>query len=107
MLHRLKYSFGITNNALEWLNSYFKHRHQKVCTNGLSSEYKELVTGFPQGSVLGPFMYPVYTSSLFNIVEKYGLCIHKYADDTQVYLSFKVNEENVEKLEGCISDFRN
>ena len=109
MLHRLKYSFGITNDALEWLNSYFKHRHQKVCINGVSSECKELVTGFPQGSVLGPFMYPVYTSPLFNIVEKYGLSIHMYADDTQVYLSFKVNEENVavEKLERCISDIRN
>ena len=85
-----------------------KPRHKKVCINGVSSASKELVTGFPQGSVLGPFMYPVYTS-LFDIVEKYGFSIHMYADDTQVYLSFKVSEENValEKLEGCISDFRN
>ena len=52
MLHRLKYSFGITNNALDWLNSYFKLRHQKkFCINGVSSECKKLVTGFLQGSV--------------------------------------------------------
>ena len=87
MLHRLKYLYGITNNALGWLNSYSKHKHKKSCINGVSSECKELVTGFPQGSVLGPYMYPVYTSSLFDIVEKYGLSVHMYADDTQMYLS--------------------
>ena len=108
MLSRLQSNFGITGNALDWLRSYFKGRGQSVAINNVLSKSRELVTGFPQGSVLGPFMYPVYTSPIFDIVSKHGLQMHMYADDTQAYFSFSVDEQNdaIEKVQNCIADVR-
>ena len=69
LLHKLCCRYGITESALTLLSSYFKGRTQSVMIDGTSSEPKELKTGFPQGSVLGPYMYPLYASELFEIAQ--------------------------------------
>ena len=67
--------------------SYLKGRTQSVIIKGAQSSGKTLLRGFPQGSVLGPDMYPLCTSPLFEIAEKYKVNKHMYADDTQLYLA--------------------
>ena len=73
---------------------------------GATSCSKDLRFGVPQGSVLGPIMYVLYTSPLGDIVRSHGLSCHIYADDTQLYCSFKVHDQaaSVQAIESCLND---
>ena len=74
--------------ALEWIASYLGVPTQRVTVNdGLSSAFP-LRQGVPQGSCLGPLLFMVYTSKLYDIVSKHLPSVHCYVDDTQPYLAF-------------------
>lgn len=76
------------------------------------SNYFELDCGVPQGSCLGPLLFIVYASKLFTIIKKHLPSVHCFADDTQLYLSFKSDDkssldEAVSAMNRCICDLRN
>ena len=112
LLNRLKSRFGVDGKALEWFASYLADRTQRVSVNdGLSSAFP-LRQGVPQGSCLGPLLFTVYTSKLFDIVSKHLPNVHCYADDTQLYLAFSPDvqgedETALDAMRDCIHDLRN
>jgi len=62
---QLQQSFGICSTALAWLQSFLHGRTQQVCYNSQLSTVVELLFGVPQGSVLGPLLFLLYTAELF------------------------------------------
>ena len=106
LMHRLEDTYGISGSALEWLKSYYRGRTQSVVISGSTSKAKNLSSGFPQGSVLGPFQYPTYTAPLFYIATEHGVSMHLYADDTHLYSAFDVMYIGTiaRKVHNCITE---
>ncbi len=107
----LEYQFGVTDTALEWIKSYLLNRKQRVDLDNNFSEDCDVKYGVPQGSCLGPLLFLFYVSQLYDIIDRHLPSSHGYADDTQLYVSFRPDcDENSEStlaaLEDCISDVR-
>lgn len=108
LLARLSSRFGIKNQVLKWFESYLRDRTQFVVIDGVKSDVKELQCGVPQGSVLGPMLYLLYTAPLGDIIKRHGLSYHLYADDTQLYFAFKPTpteqQASIERIEACVCE---
>ena len=108
LLQRMEKMYGVQEEALAWLSSYFTDRSQSVIIQDGMSAPKPLKTGLPQGSILGPFTFPSYSSPLFKIARQHGVEMHMYADDTQLYIPFKPEEYNTatSKMQDCLASIR-
>nr|CAI5869801.1 unnamed protein product [Callosobruchus analis]CAI5869804.1 unnamed protein product [Callosobruchus analis] len=83
---------GFSKESVQLIRSYLTNRKQIVKINARFSESKTVISGVPQGSILGPLLYIVYTSQVHTCLKTCS--IHTYADDTQIYLSFKAENIN-------------
>ena len=95
--------------AMTWMSSYLCDQQQIVTVNGELSKPAVLKYGVPQGSVLGPKSYTMYTKPLGDIIRSHGLGHQFYADDTEIYLSFKSKDnaaqnEALRRTETCLAD---
>ena len=111
LLDRLKTEFGVSGTVLDWFASYLSDRSQRVSIDGVMSEKFDLDCGVPQGSCLGPLLFVIYSSKLFQIIQTHLPDAHCYADDSQLYLSFKPGNVSCEKIalhamELCIADIK-
>ena len=74
--------YGITGNVLRWISDFLSKRTQRVAVNNSLSNWSNVSSGVPQGSVLGPVLFILYVNELPHLVNSK---IKMYADDTKLF----------------------
>ena len=94
------HGYGIRGKLLSWIENFLTDRKQRVILNGKESDWTDVSSGIPQGSVLGPTLFIIYINDLPDVVN--NIC-KLFADDTKLYAV--VN--NLEAQESLQSDIDN
>ncbi len=109
LLGRLQNWFGISGLAHSWLSSYLSDRSQQVKLEGTLSPRVRLPFGVPQGSVLGPVLFTLYTTPLSTVIQNQSVSHQLYADDSQLYVSFSSGDSvtQLNNLKSCLDSVWN
>lgn len=97
--------YGFSNGIIQWFRSYLSARTQVVQLHGQFSDEREILKGVPQGSILGPLLFTIYTANMSEILNN-TCCFHQYADDTQIYQSCSASDvnETIENLNNNLQE---
>ena len=109
LIKKLREDYSIRDDALKLISSYVSERTFSVVVNGEESDSVKMVYGVPQGSILAPLLYTLYTGDLNSLVEQMGFKIHSFADDNNIYMGFQpINGLSQAKLdlETCVDRIR-
>ncbi len=107
LIDRLQNYTGFQGQALRWFRSYLSDRYHFVYLNVESSQLSPVKYGVPQGSVPGPLLFSIHMLPLGNIIRKYEISFHCYADNTQLYISTRPDETpKLSKLTECVKNLK-
>ena len=104
----LSVHFGLSGSVLSWFKSYLTERTQSVVIEKFESDRKNVIFGVPQGSVLGPILFLMYTKPLLDSIDRKNIQNQSFADDTQLYRSSKSSNSQtaISDLQNCIQGIR-
>lgn len=74
--------YGIRGKILGWIKDFLAERKQRVIVNGEKSEWSDVISGIPQGSVLGPVLFVIYINDMPEVVHS---TIKLFADDAKIF----------------------
>ena len=91
ILSKLHY-YGIRNHTLSWIGAFLYNRTQTTVVNGVHSSYVEVISGVPQGSVLGPMLFLLYINDINNAMTSQNKL---FADDSVLYRNIQNKNDQV------------
>ena len=92
------FGYGIRGKLLDWIKSFLRNRRQRVVLGEIESEWRDILSGVPQGSVLGPLLFVIYINDLPDGLES---IFKMYADDSKVIAeSGSKLQEDIVKIKG-------
>ena len=92
-------SYGIRGDLHNWIKAFLCNRSQEVIVNGSKSAASAVISGIPQGTVLGPVLFVLYINDLLDNISSSGLM---FADDTKIYRQITTRDDAL-KLQSDIS----
>ena len=95
---------SIGGNVLQWIGDYLKDRTQKVRINGSYSNTAPVLSGVPQGSVLGPALFLIFVADVTHIVQNF---ISLYADDSKLFSYILDSDTSQHTQESLQNDINN
>ena len=110
LLDRLNVYYGISELALGWFKTYLSGRTHSVKVGSTLSHPAALQYGVPQGSILCPIVFSLYTDPISSIIHSNSSINHHfYADDTQLYITLSPTNFScsIQKLKNCLNDIQN
>jgi hypothetical protein len=87
---------GVEGKLLEWIRVWLEGRKQRVVLNGEASAWTDVLSGVPQGSVLGPTLFLMFINDIDKAVDVTSSIILKFADDTKVGRVVDTDEQREE-----------
>ena len=97
-------SIGITGNLLQWIDRFLTSRFQRVVINGKFSEWLPVLSGVPQGSILGPLLFIIYINDITSVVQSSSIRV--FADDASLYAKVSTQDDCL-KLQDDLSRIYN
>ena len=100
-------SHGITGKALAWIKEWLSHRKQRVLLNNKCSSWKDVESGVPQGSVLGPVCFVIFINILDLVIKDPKAFLSKFADDTKIGRSIQSisDSQNLQESLNCLAQW--
>ena len=104
LVHRLHTDFGFTDTVLQWFSSYLTDRIHNISLSNHCSAFAPVHSGVPQGSVLGPILFTMYTKPLSAIIDSHSIIHHSFADDLRLQMSAPPDRisELLHSMQSCI-----
>ena len=93
---------GIQGKILIWIESWLTNRRQRVVLNGKTSEWTDVNSGVPQGSILGPTAFSIYNNDV-DIIAVLISILNKFADDTKIGNKITSEQDHI-NLQNCLDD---
>ena len=93
ILYKLKYFYGIDGRLLKFLKNYLCGRKQCVVLENIKSSFKDVLSGVPQGSILGPILFVLFINDMTQEIDSN---LSLYADDTKLWRKIMCDEDIVQ-----------